>query len=93
MRPVRDTLSPSRSAQVPEAPFGADTVGILLSDRYVVYKQLARQWQGLDLAFCWPHVRRDFFCHWSKSTWPESGQLGDALRPGLSAIKAHSCPI
>ena len=63
------TLSPSRSAQVPEAHFGADTVGILLSDRYVVYKKLARQWEGLELAFCWAHVRRDFFC--LAKAWPE----------------------
>ena len=61
------TLSPSRSAQVPEAHFGADTVGILLSDRYVVYKKLARQWEGLELAFCWAHVRATF------SAWPRLG--------------------
>ena len=47
----------------------ADTVGILLSDRYVVYKKLARQWEGLELAFCWAHVRRDFFC--LAKAWPE----------------------
>ena len=69
------TLSPSRSAQVPEAHFGADTVGILLSDRYVVYKKLARQWEGLELAFCWAHVRRDFFC--LAKAWPE--QEGGAM--------------
>ena len=45
------------------------SVGILLSDRYVVYKKLARQWEGLELAFCWAHVRRDFFC--LAKAWPE----------------------
>ena len=37
------TLSPSRSAQVPEAHFGDHAAGILLADRYAVYKKLARQ--------------------------------------------------
>ena len=43
--------------------------GILLSDRYVVYKKLARQREGLELAFCWAHVRRDFFS--LAKAWPE----------------------
>lgn len=63
------TLSPSRSAQVPEAHFGDHAAGILLSDRYAVYKKLARQWEDLELAFCWAHVRRDFFC--LAKAWPE----------------------
>ena len=63
------SLSPSRSAQLPEAPFGADATGILLSDRYVVYKKLAREREGLQLAFCWAHVRRDFFS--LAKAWPE----------------------
>ena len=63
------TLSPSRSAQVPEAHFAEDVAGILLSDRYVVYKKLARQREGLELAFCWAHVRRDFFS--LAKAWPE----------------------
>ena len=63
------TLSPSRSAQVPEAHFGEEAAGILLSDRYVVYKKLARQREGLELAFCWAHVRRDFFS--LAKAWPK----------------------
>ena len=63
------TLSTSRSALVPEAHFGAEVAGILLSDRYGVYKKLARQREGLKLAFCWAHVRRDF-CSLAKA-WPE----------------------
>ena len=62
-------LSPSRSAPVPEAHFAEDAAGILLSDRYVVYKKLARQREGLELAFCWAHVRRDFFS--LAKAWPE----------------------
>ena len=67
-RPL-DPFPGTDEAQVVEAHFGADTVGILLSDRYVVYKKLARQWEGLELAFCWAHVRRDFFC--LAKAWPE----------------------
>ena len=63
------TLSPSRSAQVPEAHFGDHAAGILLSDRYAVYKKWARQWEDLELAFCWAHVRRDFCC--LAKAWPE----------------------
>ncbi len=54
------TLSPSRSAHVPEAHFGEDPIGILVCDRYAAYKKLAGQWEGLQLAYCWAHVRRDF---------------------------------
>jgi transposase len=54
-------LKPSRSSQVPEAHFGA-AQGILLSARYAVYKKLARRQQGrIRQAFCWAHVRRDFW--------------------------------
>ena len=63
------TLSPSRSAPVPEAHFAEEAAGILLSDRYVVDKKLARQREGLELAFCWAHVRRDFFS--LAQAWPE----------------------
>ena len=52
-------LDPSRSAKVPLEHF-ADRPGILLVDRYGAYKATARQVEGLELAFCWAHVRRDF---------------------------------
>jgi transposase len=53
-------LQPSRSSQVPESHFGG-AQGILLSDRYGVYKKLARRKQGrIRQALCWAHVRRDF---------------------------------
>lgn len=53
-------LDPSRGAKVPREHF-ADRPGILLVDRYGAYKAVtARQGNGLRLAFCWAHVRRDF---------------------------------
>ena len=50
-------LDPSRSAEVPKAHLGEDSVGIISADRYVVYKTLG---DGISVAFCWSHVRRDF---------------------------------
>ncbi len=34
---------------------------IVICDRYSAYKSLARQLSFITLAFCWAHVRRDFF--------------------------------
>lgn len=50
-------LDPSRSAEVPKAHLGEDSAGIISADRYVVYKTLG---DGISVAFCWSHVRRDF---------------------------------
>lgn len=54
------TIDQSRSAKVPKAHFGTITEGILVVDRYSAYKALVK---GINiiLAFCWAHVRRDFF--------------------------------
>jgi transposase len=55
-------LDPSRSAAVPGAHFAGlkhDPV-IIVCDRYSAYKKLARLVEGILLAFCWAHVRRDF---------------------------------
>ena len=52
-------LDPSRSAKVPKAHFGIDITGILLVDRYCAYKAMVKI-NGIILAFCWAHVRRDF---------------------------------
>ena len=52
-------LDPSRSSRVPLDHFSGRP-GILLVDRYGAYKATARQVEGLRLAFCWAHVRRDF---------------------------------
>jgi transposase len=55
-------IDPSRSAAVPGAHFAGlqkDRV-IIVCDRYSAYKKLARLSDGILLAFCWAHVRRDF---------------------------------
>lgn len=50
-------LDPSRSAKVPRDHLGKDAKGIINADRYAVYKTLG---EGIQVAFCWSHVRRDF---------------------------------
>lgn len=50
-------LDPSRSAEVPKAHLREDSLGVINADRYVVYKILG---DGISVAFCWSHVRRDF---------------------------------
>jgi len=55
------TIALTRSADEPEAFFGANAAGILNVDRFSSYKALSAVKQGtLLLAFCWAHVRRDF---------------------------------
>lgn len=59
-------LDPSRSAQVPRRHFGKEPTqegeapsgctGFLTVDRYAAYRGL----EGIQLAYCWAHVRRDF---------------------------------
>ena len=60
--PFDGTVHPvsSRSARCRRRTSERITVGILLSDRYVVYKKLARQWEGLELAFAGPTCAGDF---------------------------------
>jgi len=55
-------MDPSRSAAVPGAHFAGITAEriIIVCDRYSAYKKLAREGDGIWLAFCWAHVRRDF---------------------------------
>lgn len=52
------TLDPSRSSKVPLKHLEGIEVGIVSCDRYSGYKPLLDQ--GLELAFCWSHVKRDF---------------------------------
>ncbi len=60
----------SRSSRVPKE-FFANSVGLLMSDRYSAYKSLPKE---IRKAWCWVHVRRDFlntyrvkkFSSWSK---------------------------
>lgn len=53
-------LDPSRSAEVPGNHLGENTEGIISADRYGAYKVLAESGRFL-IAFCWFHVRQDFF--------------------------------
>jgi transposase len=54
-------LDPSRSHEVPEKHFPAETQVVLLVDRYSAYKAMPQVHEGqVLLAFCWAHVRRDF---------------------------------
>jgi transposase len=55
-------IDPSRSAAVPGAHFAGlqNEKAIIVCDRYSAYKKLARLADGIVLAFCWAHLRRDF---------------------------------
>ena len=50
-------VDPSRSAKVPAEHLGEGAEGILSVDRFAAYKLLG---EGIELAFCWAHVRRDY---------------------------------
>jgi len=50
-------LEPTRSADVVRKVLGEDAHGILSADRYSVYHSL---WDGVLVAWCWSHIRRDF---------------------------------
>jgi transposase len=51
--------APGRGAKHPKALL-ADYQGILQCDGYAAYKTLAAANDGITLAFCWSHVRREF---------------------------------
>ena len=57
---VVHVIDPSRSARVIEEHLGSVVDGILLVDRYSAYKSYAKKHEGITLAFCWAHTRRDF---------------------------------
>jgi len=57
---VVHVIDPSRSARVIEEHLGSVVEGILLVDRYSAYKSYAKKHEGITLAFCWAHARRDF---------------------------------
>ena len=61
-------LDPSRSAKVPLGHFSSTSRGIMVVDRYSVYKAVAKA-TLIILAFCWSHVRRDFID--LLSSWPQ----------------------
>ena len=53
-------LDPSRSADVPRNHLGENAEGIINADRYSAYKVLEKEGH-FRIAFCWFHVRQDFF--------------------------------
>lgn len=53
-------IDPTRAAKVIEDHLGSIIEGILLVDRYSAYKSFAGKREGVKLAFCWAHARRDF---------------------------------
>jgi transposase len=53
-------LDPTRSADVIKKHLDGSAVEILIVDRYSAYKSYADKREGIILAFCWTHVRRDF---------------------------------
>ncbi|MDP6736688.1 MAG: IS66 family transposase [Nitrospinaceae bacterium] len=57
---VVHVIDPTRSAQVIEDHLGCVVDRILLVDRYSAYKSYAKKHEGIILAFCWAHARRDF---------------------------------
>src|SRR2546426_1288012 len=66
-------MAPGRGADVPKAHFAKlqkDLVEVVLvCDRYSAYKCFAKGHEGLLLAYCWAHVRRDFLK--GARSWPE----------------------
>jgi transposase len=58
---VAYVLDASRSHDVPEGHYRAQSRGVLVVDRYSAYKAMIWVKDGvIVLAFCWSHVRRDF---------------------------------
>jgi len=53
-------IDPTRATGVIESHLGQVVEGILLVDRYSAYKAYAKRNDGITLAFCWSHARRDF---------------------------------
>src|SRR6266849_3008251 len=66
-------MAPGRGADVPTAHFAGlqrDLLEVVLvCDRYSAYKCLAKGHEGLILAYCWAHVRRDFLK--AARSWPD----------------------
>lgn len=64
-------MAASRGAVVPQDHFaGVQALEVVVvCDRYTAYKCLAKHQDGIILAFCWAHVRRDFLD--AARSWPE----------------------
>jgi len=64
-------MAASRGAVVPKSHFAGRQAleVVVVCDRYSAYKCLATSQEGILLAFCWAHVRRDFLD--AAHSWPE----------------------
>jgi transposase len=81
-------LDPSRSHEVPEAHFPADSQVVLMVDRYSAYKAMAQVKLGqVTLAFCWAHVRRDFVA--VGKGWPEHKEWALGWLRRIRALYRH----
>jgi transposase len=72
MKSVVFYLDPTRSKAVPKKHLG-NSSGKLIVDRYKAYFVLLKN--GITLAFCWAHVRRDFITHAKKYPHEETWAL------------------
>jgi len=87
-------MAPSRGADVPKAHFAKlqkDLVEVVLvCDRYSAYKCFAKGHEGLLLAYCWAHVRRDFL----KAARSCNGLQSKAARTAIIAFAGpHYLPL
>lgn len=63
-------MAASRGAVVPQGHFAdLQALEVVVWDRYAAYKCLAKSQDGIILACCWAHVRRDFLD--AARSWPE----------------------
>jgi transposase len=82
-------LDPTRSHEVPEGHFPADTRVVLMVDRYSAYKAMAQVKRGdVVLVFCWAHVRRDFVK--VGKGWPEHKEWALAWLGRIRELYQHA---
>jgi transposase len=79
--------APGRGAKHPKLLL-ADYQGILQCDGYAAYKTLAKANEGITLAFCWSHVRREFVDLAKGKTAPIAAELLQRVA-ALYAIEAE----
>jgi transposase len=81
-------LDPTRSHEVPEGHFPADSRVVLMVDRYAAYKAMSQVKLGdAVLVFCWAHVRRDFVT--VGKGWPEHKAWALAWLGRIRALYHH----
>jgi transposase len=81
-------LDPTRSHEVPEDHFAADSRVVLMVDRYAAYKAMDQVKLGnAVLAFCWAHVRRDYVT--VGKGWPEHKAWALAWLGRIRALYQH----